>query len=196
MRWVCFPQRRRRRALGVALSIGLLASISVASAAPYQFSSADGGYSVTFPSLPEEQITNEGNARTVLNALNHDNAYYAVVHVDHAFAPNTDDELDDNITKFSKQIGAPTQLRRKKKFTKGPREQLPAEEFTFESPQLVGKGIVVVEGQRTYMAVAFATKPHDHKSAVDRFVASFKFKTPAKPKEKSPAPAEKVKSKQ
>jgi hypothetical protein len=178
----------------------MMAALAVAAsplmAAPHQFSSSDGGYAVTFPAAPKEEITQEDNARTVLNALNHDNGYYAVVHVDHAFAVNTDDELEENITKFSKQIGAPTQLRRKRKFAKAPGEQLPAEEFTFESAEIVGKGIVVVEGQRTYMVVAFGVKPHNRKAAVDRFLASFKFKAPPKAKDKkAPEVVEKSKAK-
>ena len=51
-------------------------------AAPHQFTSADGGYSVTFPAAPQEQMNEDERARTVLNALNYDNGYFAVVHVD------------------------------------------------------------------------------------------------------------------
>jgi hypothetical protein len=187
--------RPRGGALGFALLLALLIAAAGAAAAPHQFSSADGGYTVAFPAMPQEQITQEDNARTVLNALNHDNGYYAVVHVDHAFAVNTNDELEENIAKFCKQIGAPTQMRRKRKFAKGGGEQLPAEEFTFESEELVGKGIVMVEGQRTYMAVAFGVKPTNRKAAVDRFIASFKFKAAPRSKDKSPAVVEKAKPK-
>jgi hypothetical protein len=139
MRLVSSVVRCGRSAVGVVLSIALLVAASAVMAAPYLFTSTDGGYWVTFPSMPQEQITQENNARTVLNALNHDNGYYAVVHVDHPFAVTADDELEGNITKFTKQIGAPTQVRRKKKFSKKSGEQLPAEEFTFESPELVGE---------------------------------------------------------
>jgi hypothetical protein len=172
--------RRDRRAAGFAWAMAMLVAAPVVMAASHQFSSVEGGYSVTFPAMPQEQVSEEDNARTVLNALNHDNGYYAVVHVDHSFSVNTDDELEENVTKFSKQIRAPTQLRKKRKFAKAPGEQLPAEEFTFESDELVGRGIVVVEGQRTYMVVAFGVKPANRKAAVDRFLASFKFKPPEK----------------
>ena len=169
----------------------LLATCNVA-VAVYRFTSVEGGYSVAFPAAPQEQIDEDANARKVLSALNHDNGYYAVVHVDHKFDLNTDDELEGNVTVFTKQINAPTQLRKKRKFTKGPGEQLPAEEFTFESSELVGKGIVIVEGRRVYMVTAFGTKPHDRKAAVDRFMKSFKFKGPEK---KEKAPQKEVKSK-
>lgn len=165
-------------------------------AAPYQFTSDEAGYAITFPAQPKEDVTNESNVRTVLNALNHDEAYFAVVHVDHPYDVKVDDELEGNIAKFTQQIGAPTQLRRKRKFPKPPSEQLPAEEFTFDSVALVGKGIVIVDGRRTYMVVAFATKPHNRKAAVDRFVASFRFKAPPKPpKAKDAAPKAATKSK-
>lgn len=170
----------------IAASLTLFLAASPVAAAPYQFMSEEAGYSITFPAQPQEQVTQENNARTVLNAINHDEGYYAVVHVDHSYDVSANDELDGNITKFTQQIGAPTQLRRKRKFAKAPGEQLPAEEFTFDSVALVGKGIVVVDGRRTYMVVAFATKPHNRKAAVDRFVASFKFKGPPKPKETTP----------
>ena len=118
------------------------------------------------------------------------------MHVDHTYDLNAADELDGNISKFTQKIGAPTQLRKKRKFAKAPGEQLPAEEFTFESTALVGKGIVVVDGRRTYMVVAFATKPHNRKAAVDRFVASFKFKAPPKPKDTTPKVVTKSKPKE
>jgi hypothetical protein len=46
------------------------------------------------------------------------------------------------------------------------------------------------------MVVAFASKPHDRKATVDRFVASFKFKSPPKPKETTPKVVTKSKPKQ
>ena len=128
------------------------------------------------------------------NALNHDNGYYAVVHVDHKFDLKVDDELEGNINVFTKQINAPTQSRKKRKFVKGPGEQLPAEEFTFESSELVGKGIVIVEGRRVYMVAAFGSKPHDRKAAVDRFMKSFKFQAPDK-KNQDPPKVAKTKAK-
>lgn len=180
----------------LAIGLALLVAASQAIAAPFQFASEEAGYSITFPAKPQEEASQENNARTVLNAINHDEGYYAVVHVDHTYDLNADDELDGNISKFTQKIGAPTQLRKKRKFAKAPGEQLPAEEFTFESTAIVGKGIVVVDGRRTYMVVAFATKPHNRKAAVDRFVASFKFKAPPKPKDTAPKVVTKSKPKE
>ena len=179
----------------IAMSFTLVVAASPVIGAPYQFTSEEAGYSITFPAQPKQETAEESNARTVLNAVNHDEAYYAVVHVDHAYDVSANDELDGNIAKFTKQIGAPTQLRRKRKFAKTPSEQLPAEEFTFESAELVGKGIVMVDGRRTYMVVAFATKPHNRKAVVDRYVASFKFKAPAKSKVPIAKPDTKAKPK-
>jgi hypothetical protein len=171
------------RLLGAGLRILALVLALVlplpALAAPYQLTSADGGYSITFPAGPQEQVNEDANARTVLNALNYDNGYYAVVHVDNKLDLKLNDELEGNINKFTEQFHAPTQLRRKKKVVRAPGEELPAEEFTFESDELVGKGIVIVAGRRTYMIAAFGLKPHDRKAAVDRFVKSFKFKIAA-----------------
>jgi hypothetical protein len=150
-----------------------------ARAAPYQLTSGDGGYSITFPAGPKEQVNEDASARTVLNALNYDNGYYAVVHVDNKLELKLNDELEGNINKFTEQFNAPTQLRRKKKVVRAPGEELPAEEFTFENDELIGKGIVIVSGTRTYMVAAFGLKPHDRKAAVDRFVKSFKFKVAA-----------------
>src|SRR5262245_53821000 len=87
--------------IAVALTL-LVAPLSPAAPAPYQFKSDEGGYSVAFPAMPKEEITQENNARTVLNALNHDNGYYAVVHVDNAFATDANDELEGNIARFTK----------------------------------------------------------------------------------------------
>jgi hypothetical protein len=179
----------------IAASLTLFVAASPVAAAPYQFTSDDAGYSITFPAQPQEVVTEENNARTVLNAVNHDEGYYAVVHVIHSYDLSANDELEGNIAKFTQQIGAPTQLRRKRKFAKAPGEQLPAEEFTFDSVALVGKGIVIVDGRRTYMVVAFATKPHNRKATVDRFVASFKFKGPPRQKETTPKVVTKSKPK-
>jgi hypothetical protein len=168
----------------IATLLVLIAALAAA-AAPYKFTSAEGGYSVSFPAAPQEQVNEDNNARTVLNALNYDNGYYAVVHVDNNFDLKLNDELEGNINKFSEQFNAPTQLRRKKKIARGPADALPAEEFTFESEELLGKGIVVVEGRRTYMVTAFAIKPNDRKGAVDRFINSFKLKASAEGKDKA-----------
>jgi hypothetical protein len=170
--------RRRAMVVFIAAWTAILIMASELAAASFQFRSTDGGYSIAFPAAPQEQVTKDENSRSVLNTLNHDNGYFAVVHVEHGFDLKPDDELDGNIEKFTKQMGAPAQLRRKMKFAKSAGEKLPAEEFTFESEEIIGKGIVIVEGRRTYMVVAFAGKPHDRKSAVDRFVASFKFAMP------------------
>jgi hypothetical protein len=180
----------------LAIGLALLAAVPQAVAKPFQFTSEEAGYSITFPAQPQQEKSQENNARTVLNAVNHDEGYYAVVHVDHPYDLSADDELEGNISKFTQKIGAPTQMRKKRKFAKAPGEQLPAEEFTFESTALVGKGIVVVDGRRTYMVVAFATKPHNRKATIDRFVASFKFKAPPKPKDAAPKVVTKGKAKE
>ena len=173
------PPPWRRLLAHVLLIAALILPARIAPAAPYQFTSADGGYSIAFPAGPQEQVNEDDKARTVLNALNHDNGYYAVVHVDNKIDLKLNDELEGNISKFTEQINAPTQLRRKKKVVRGPGDELPAEEFTFESEELVGKGIVIVDGRRTYMVAAFSVKPHDRKAAVDRFIKSFKFQVAA-----------------
>jgi hypothetical protein len=174
-------------------------------AAPYQFTASDGSYSVSFPMAPQEQVNEDEAARWVSNAVNHDNGYYAVVHVDNKVDHELDDELEDNVTKAAKQFNASTQLRKKLKVARGPGDQLPAEEFTFENAELAGKGMVIVDGRRTYMVLALGIKPHDHKAAVDRFIKSFKFKVAApagpsaakvakgktKPKDSPPAAAQK-----
>ena len=175
------------------VAAALFATCSLA-AAPYRFTSTEGGYSIAFPAAPQEQIDEDTNARKVLNALNHDNGYYAVVHVDHKFDLKTDDELEGNINVFTKQLNAPTQSRKKRKFAKGPGEQLAAEEFAFEGNEVVGKGIVIVEGRRVYMVTAFSSKPHDRKAAVDRFMKSFKFQAPDK-KGQDPPKVAKTKAK-
>ena len=168
----------------IAALLVLIAALAAA-AAPYKFASAEGGYSVSFPAAPQEQVNEDDNARTVLNALNHDHGYYAVVHVDNKFDLKLNDELEGNINKFTEQFNAPTQLRRKKKIARGPGDELPAEEFTFESGELLGKGFVIVEGRRTYMIAAFAIKPNDRKAAVDRFINSFRLKASAPSKDKA-----------
>ncbi len=190
------PRRRRAAAqLGCRLLAAALLIVALvlpvrgaraARATPYQLTSVDGGYSITFPTGPQEQINEDANARTVLNALNYDNGYYAVVHVDNKLELKLNDELEGNINKCTEQFNAPTQLRRKKKVVRAAGEELPAEEFTFENDELVGKGVVIVAGRRTYMVAAFGLKPHDRKAAVDRFVNSFKFKVAA-PAGKPPA---------
>ena len=179
------PMQDKRCLLTPIAALLVLIAALAAAAASYKFTSAEGGYSVSFPAAPREQVNEDNNARTVLNALNYDNGYYAVVHVDNKFDLKLNDELEGNINKFSEQLNAPTQLRRKKKIARGPGDELPAEEFTFESEELIGKGMVIVEGRRTYMVTAFAIKPNDRKAAVDRFINSFKLKASAPSKVKA-----------
>ena len=56
----------------IAALLVLIAALAAA-AAPYKFASGEGGYSVSFPAAPQEQVNEDNNARTVLNALNYDN---------------------------------------------------------------------------------------------------------------------------
>jgi hypothetical protein len=179
------PMQDQRCLLPPIAALLVFVAALAAAATPYKFTSAEGGYSVSFPAAPQEQVNEDNNARTVLNALNYDNGYFAVVHVDNKFDLKLNDELEGNINKFTEQFNAPAQLRRKKKIARGPGDELPAEEFTFESEELLGKGIVIVEGRRTYMVAAFAIKPNDRKAAVDRFINSFKLKASAPRKGKA-----------
>lgn len=178
----------RRVAIRWGLVAGLALALADAATALYQFSSADGGYAIAFPIAPKEQLDNKGGMRSVMNTLTHDNAFYGIIHVDYEadFKPN--DELESNVNNYLREISATATLRRKTKFTRGPGDKLSAEEFSYENDKVTGKGIVVVDGRRAYMAAAFGIKPHDRRAKVDQFLKSLKLS--AKPKaDTKPTPA-------
>ena len=171
-----------------AMRLGQLAAVVIATCAVavtvHAFTSKEGGYTVAFPAKPTESVEVEGNARTVLNTVTHDNVGYAVAHVDYEVDLKDDQEFDANLANIAKPFGASVTGRKRMKITRGPGDQLPAEEFVFESDSVAGKGLTILDGRRAYTAAAFGFKPHDRKAAVDRFMKSFKLKAKATPKEK------------
>jgi heat shock protein HslJ len=48
-------------------------------------------------------------------------------------------------------------------------------EFTFDSQNLTGNGIVIAESRRTYLVVGFARKPYSGANEINRFLGSFRI---------------------
>lgn len=176
------------------VAAALIAACSVG-VAVYAFTSTEGGYTVAFPAKPSESVEIEGNARTVVNTLTHDNVGYAVAHVDYDVDIKDDQEFDANLANIAKPFAASVKSRKRLKITRGPGDQLPAEEFVFEGDTVSGRGLTILDGRRAYTAAAFGFKPHDRLAAVDKFMKSFKLKPKpkAKPKDQPKATAAKPK---
>jgi len=158
------------------LAILAAALLPVAGAsAQVPFTSAEGGYSISFPAEPRETAETKPEGKIFSYTVRHDDAVYGSSHVEYNSELDIEQELQANAVNFADAVKAPLTSRRRTQFTAASGEKLPELEFTYESDKLAGKGLVIVSGRRSIMAAAFAFKPNDRRAAIDQFLQSFKL---------------------
>ena len=158
------------------LAILAAALLPVAGAsAQVPFTSAEGGYSVSFPAEPRQTAATKPAGKIFSYTVRHDDAVYGSSHVEYNSELDIEQELQANAVNFADAVKAPLTSRRRTQFTAASGEKLPELEFTYESDKLAGKGLVIVSGRRSIMAAAFAFKPNDRRAAIDQFLQSFKL---------------------
>jgi hypothetical protein len=156
----------------LALAAALLLAAAGMAFSLDTYDSGAGGYSVVFPSPSEENIQTTPNYRIVTHVLREDNVIYIAAHGDYTMQLDPELELNANIDNYVKEIRARVLSRGTLVIARGDKPLL-AKQFTYESDQLLGKGIVVVEGKTSYLAAASAVKPNNREKAVSAFVSSF-----------------------
>jgi hypothetical protein len=155
-----------------ALAAALLFAAGSAALSLDTYTSEAGSYSVVFPSPSQENIQTTPAYHIVVHVLREDNVIYVAGHSDYAEALDPELELNANIDNYVKQISARILSRGTLAIARGDKPLL-AKQFTYESDQLIGRGIVVVEGKTSYIAAASAVKPNGREVAVNAFVNSF-----------------------
>ena len=153
------------------LAATLLPAASASTQVP--FTSAEGGYSISFPAEPRETVETKPEAKIFSYIVRQDDAIYGSSHVEYNSELDVEAELQSNAVNFAEAVKAPVTSRRRTQFTAASGEKRPELEFTYESDKLAGKAIVIVSGRRSIMAAAFALKPNDRRSAIDQFLQSF-----------------------
>jgi len=155
----------------------LAAALLLAAGASAQvpFTSAEGGYSVSFPEKPRETAETKPEGRIFSYIVRQDDAVYGSSHVEYNSDLDVEQELQANAVNFTDAVKAPLTSRRRTQFTTASGEKLPELEFAYENDKLAGKGIVIVSGRRSILVTAFAVKPNDRGAAIDQFLQSFRL---------------------
>jgi hypothetical protein len=154
-------------------STALLLAAGASSQVP--LTSAEGGYSVSFPEKPRETAETKPEGRIFSYIVRQDDAVYGSSHVEYNSDLDVEQELQANAVNFANAVKAPLTSRRRTQFTTASGEKLPELEFAYESDKLAGKGIVIVSGRRSIPVTAFAVKPNDRGAAIDQFLQSFRL---------------------
>jgi hypothetical protein len=154
-------------------STALLLAAGASSQVP--LTSAEGGYSVSFPEKPRETAETKPEGRIFSYIVRQDDAVYGSSHVEYNSDLDVEQELQANAVNFANAVKAPLTSRRRTQFTTASGEKLPELEFAYESDKLAGKGIVIVSGRRSILVTAFAVKPNDRGAAIDQFLQSFRL---------------------
>ena len=148
-------------------------SIAVAGAT---ITSADTGYSVTFPVQPKKELSTEKGVNLALYLVRVGDNIFAS---QEGFYPEIKDvqaELEADLANLVKQLDAEVTSKRNADFITTAGTPLPARQFTFEGTKFAGKGIAVASGRCTCIILVAATsvKPNGKNAPNEKFLSSFK----------------------
>ena len=163
--------------LGLALAL-LYAiccpSIAVAGAT---ITSADTGYSVTFPVQPKKELSTDKGVNLVLYLVRDGDNIFAS---QEGFYPAINDvqaELEADLANLVKQMDSELTSKRNADFITTAGTTLPARQFSFEGTKFAGKGFAVASNRCTcvIMVVATSVKPNGKNVRNEKFLSSFKI---------------------
>jgi hypothetical protein len=160
----------------------LLAAASVAQTSSdggwTRFSSEGGKFSALFPGAPEQNSTTEKGVVLHTVTLVDRPRVYMVLYSDY---PEADGKLETTQRLNAERDGflkgtteGKLVAERQFKFKRGSTE-LPALEFTSETPTVTYKSVVVLDGTRVYFFCAGAVKGNDSTVQFERFLGSFQL---------------------
>jgi hypothetical protein len=152
----------------------LFPSVAVAGAT---ITSADTGYSVTFPVQPRKELTTEKGVNIALYLVRDGDNIFAS---QEGFYPEIKDvqaELEADLANLVKQMDSQLTSKRNADFITTAGTSLPGRQFSFEGTKFAGKGIAVASGRCSciIMAVATSVKPNGKNALNEKFLASFKI---------------------
>jgi hypothetical protein len=160
---------------GLVLLYAILSpSVAVAGAT---ITSADTGYSVTFPVQPRKELTTKKGLNLALYLVRDGDNIFASQEGFYSEIKDVQAELEADLAKFAKQLDSEITFKRNADFITTAGTALPARQFSFEGPKFAGKGIAVASGRCTCIIMVAATsiKPNGKNVANDKFLSSFKI---------------------
>ena len=139
--------------------------------------SADTGYSVTFPVQPRKELTTEKGVNLALYLVRDGDNIFAS---QEGFYPEIKDvqvELETDLANFVKQLDSEITSKRNADFITTAGTTLPARQFSFGGTKFAGKGIAVASGRCTCIIMVAATsiKPNGKNAPNEKFLSSFKI---------------------
>src|SRR5207249_4811591 len=150
------PARRALLSFARPAIVAAALFLPAGASAQVPFTSAQGGYFVSFPAEPRETVETKPEGKIFSYIVRQNDAVYGSSHVDYNSDLDVEQELQANALNFADAVKAPVTSRRRAEVTAGTGAKLPELEFTYESDKLAGKGIVVVSGRRSILVTAFA----------------------------------------
>ena len=181
-----------RRSTALLLLMVLASSLSVFAQQQNQswieYSSPEGRFSALFPAEPEQQTKTgtsplmKGPFTLHIYSWTNKSVFLGVAYVDYdpEFRFSVDGELEANQNNFLKEAEGKLVSSKKIQFERAPGDTLPALEFSGEASYATFRGVVVVDGQRVYQWTAGTRKDYDGAAMMEKFLSSFKLKSPIK----------------
>jgi hypothetical protein len=141
--------------------------------------STAGSFTALFPIAPKEttdsKSVEQGDIVSHMFMALSGDLLCGVGYTDYPIDIDVEKELTLDRDNFAKAVNASVSSTRRKDFTRGPNDQLPALDFTATSDNGTFKGLVIVVNRRAYIVVTFNRKGSDRTADIERFFASFKL---------------------
>jgi hypothetical protein len=157
-------QMQRKLRLAVVLtSLSALWGSNSAQADWLKLEPADAGFSVSFPAKPTAETKEKPTSVTRLWTVRAGHLVCIFGVTDYKGHIDAERELDGDMTNFLKSIEGTATSQQKLSFRDAPDGPLPALQFSFTRPGWTGRSLIVVSGDRSYQAAAFAEVGSDAK---------------------------------
>ena len=167
---------RRRISLLVIGAFAAANLLLVHAALAVDFAPPGGGFSAWFPFEPKESSQSEPSGRTSTWVASDQTFVYAVGISSYAKVPDSGAELDASLKNFLARVKGRVLSRKMTTASRPGGRPLPALLFLYAGDTTSGSGIIVSDGDRTYMAIGarFNNQKGDE-TDIDRFMLSFKL---------------------
>jgi hypothetical protein len=149
-------------------------SIAVAGAT---ITSADTGYSVTFPVQPKKELSTDKGVNLALYLVRVGDNIFASQEGFYPAIKDVQVELETDLANFVKQLDSEITSRRNADFITTAGTTLPARQFSFEGTRFAGKGIAIASNRCSciIMVAGTSVKPNGINALNEKFLASFKI---------------------
>jgi hypothetical protein len=139
--------------------------------------SADTGYSVTFPVQPKKELSTEKGVNLVLYLVRDGDNIFASQEGFYPAIKDVQAELEADLANFVKQLSSEITSKQNADFITTAGTNLPARHFSFDGPKFAGMGIAVASGRCTCVVIVAATsiKPNGKNARNEQFLSSFKI---------------------